>query len=249
MTVQELFEKIALRMSANPPPQMNFLDAVNSTLEIIGRVLLQRKSPLLKTYAAVTVNEGEQTYLLPDVYWGMVDQPYTTPLFPSWNSATSYSVGDKVLVGKMTYISIQNTNVNNSPVSSTGYWESAGQPAIIYLDPLNPGEAYQYDGITGPPAQLEVLGEEFTVYPSPDGDYVIKFGYSAQPSVESFTDEIPFAGLFDRLIEDAVLKVGMAGGWVSITPDWAYIENGLNTLLRNRSPKKLVPFNIKKAWA
>lgn len=253
MTAQELFEKVALRMSASAPQAVPFVDAVNSTLEIIGQILLQKQSSLLKTYAVISLSEGEQSYLLPDGFWGVVDEPYARRNVLAWSASTTYQEGDEVLVGSVVYLSLAPANINHNPsdVTSESWWMNNGSLQERYvLTPLAVGEGYAYDNMEGTPAQYEIVGDgTFNVYPVPDKAYQLKFGYSAQPVIGSVSDDLPFAGLFDKLIEDAVIRIGSVGGWATISADWAYIERGVNLLMRSRTPRKLSLPNIRKSWA
>ena len=78
MTVQQLFDKILTRLGAAPPQTVSFLDAVNDVLEIVGNVLLDCRSDMLRRYGSVTYTTGVSTANLPVSFWGFIGLPYTS---------------------------------------------------------------------------------------------------------------------------------------------------------------------------
>lgn len=78
MTAQQLFSKIVLRIAASPPQTINFLDAVNDVLELLGSSLMERSSNLLKSSGSVSYTANVSTANLPAGFWGLIGKPYVS---------------------------------------------------------------------------------------------------------------------------------------------------------------------------
>lgn len=76
MTTQQLFDRILRRMASAPPQTVNFMDAVNDVLEIVGTILLDFKSNMIRQEKVVSIVAGKSNYALPSNFWGMFAPPY-----------------------------------------------------------------------------------------------------------------------------------------------------------------------------
>ena len=99
---------------------------------------------------------------------------------------------------------------------------AAGQ--TIGLLPLAPGMRREFHGKTGPPKYYRLQGTKLQLFPAPDLAYTLHGEYFVRPGAMTLSSKTPWEGLFDSVIEDATVRIAVAGETTSILADAGFRE-------------------------
>lgn len=92
------------------------------------------------------------------------------------------------------------------------------------LTPLPTGALADYYGKTGVPKHYRLYGDKIQVFPAPNAEYLVNGEYFAHPKDVALTSAIPWFGLFDKVIEDAVVRIAVAGDAAAVLADAGFRE-------------------------
>lgn len=110
--------------------------------------------------------------------------------------------------------------------------------SIYKLSPLPSDSAADLIGNTNKPRYYRLTGVLMQLYPEPTEDYELKGQYFACPSDLTLTSNIPWYGLFDRLIMDAVVEVTKFGGLTALMANQAFmatLNQAVDDILASRT--------------
>lgn len=94
------------------------------------------------------------------------------------------------------------------------------------------------------PQYYRLRGLTVTLYPTNTVDITVRGSYYFKPILDALTDDIPFSGMFDQLIVDAIVKIAQAGLGLSVDPGFrAYIREHVDSIVSGR-PRKAIFFNM-----
>lgn len=103
------------------------------------------------------------------------------------------------------------------------------------LDPLPPETRAQFT-TTGTPTHYELRGMNIVLYPTPSADTSLKGVYFKNPGVfAAMTSEVPFNGLIDQLLQDAMIRACEEG--LAVIGDPVFV-NALQTQLEHILPMR-----------
>ena len=236
---QDIFDIVLQRLAAiKKPIQMDFFTAINATIDIIFRRLLIRKSEIVQ---------------------GSFAQSVTAP--PAYNPASTYTVGLYTNYGNQifqcsTAITVPeafNTahwtlvDPTTSPITITlpnDFFGFSERPYLqgrrILLEPL-PVEAKAVLNSASTPIYYELRGNIATLYPIPVTNVTVMAQYYKKPAkITGITDNIPFNGLFDFAIQEAVVDICQMGMAVLIDKNFTGIlYKQIDEVLSFRAPRQV----------
>lgn len=126
-----------------------------------------------------------------------------------------------------------NTASADLPEGYLGFTQDA-PPTIsgTRLSLLPPGKYGSYSE-AGTPEYYDIRGGKLNLYPTPNVSAVVSGLYYKRPTRTTLmTDDIPWFGIFDDLLGEAVLVGLKTGQWASITPAWeALISREVDKML------------------
>ena len=94
------------------------------------------------------------------------------------------------------------------------------------------------------PQYYRLRGLAVTLYPTNTVDITVRGSYYHKPILDGLTDDIPFSGLFDQLVADAVVKIAQAGLGLAVDPGFrAYIREHVDSIVGGR-PRKAIFFKM-----
>lgn len=117
----------------------------------------------------------------------------------------------------------------------------SGKPFLLAngseLDPLPAGGRARYSGKPGRPQYYELIQNRFYIYPTPTVTTMIKSLYVRDPGkVSVLTDILPFAGMFDEVYAEAIVKFSMQPvGVISDQVLAVFIESEVDAIVPVRS--------------
>lgn len=109
-------------------------------------------------------------------------------------------------------------------------------PGKIPLSPLQPDERAALD-TAGRPRCYELIGRTLYLFPYPNTAMTLKgMGYQLPAPLTDLSDDLPWPGVLDELLQEAVYRVCSAGPMHVVDPAFeAFIEQELDRLLPVRS--------------
>ena len=114
------------------------------------------------------------------------------------------------------------------------------EDSVITLLPLPINGDASLEGETGEPKYYEVIGR--TMYLSPTGEeaYALKGKYYSRPTVVTMATELPWNGVLDHIICEAVIEATRVGGLMGLMANQSFLTTltqALNAILPNRSSR------------
>lgn len=98
----------------------------------------------------------------------------------------------------------------------------AGQTS--QLTPLPTGMRQGYHGKTGTPQHYRIFGKTMELFPAPNAAFVVWGEYFANPGTMSLSSQIPWSGMFDTVLADAVIRIAAIGDVSSVLADPGFRE-------------------------
>ncbi|MHB8708883.1 MAG: phage adaptor protein [Desulfuromonadales bacterium] len=109
-------------------------------------------------------------------------------------------------------------------------------PGKIPLTPLQPEERADLDK-PGRPRRYELIGRMLYLFPYPENSMTLKgMGYQLPAALTSLDEGLPWPGVLEELLQEAVYRVCSAGPMHVVDPAFeAFIEQEIDRLLPVRS--------------
>lgn len=124
-----------------------------------------------------------------------------------------------------------------------------GRPKVGNTDltMLPPGMRNTFDS-PGSPQYYDLIGGRLNIYPTAVAAATIKYSYFARPEkLTQLADDIPWYGLLDSIIGEALVEIGRTGQWSSVTAQWElFIGRQVDLLLRMYAPGEVTLMSVNR---
>jgi hypothetical protein len=237
MTVGDLFAKIIRRLP-DFSQEMDFLSAIQLSVDIAARILREARSDLLKTDFTIVVAAAV---------------PYSR--------LSTYNTGDRCLYDNREWKAVQSITVPEE--WNRSHW--APNLASFDLDPnfrgfagfpwisdpmqkrLFPLPEIQMKGLyklPGMPDYYELRHLTVRLFPTPDADVTINGEIYANPAaLVDMTSTLPFYGLLDQALTEAVMMIGKNGLSITVDPSFREFMRDQIALVHHLRPAKSIFWN------
>lgn len=101
-------------------------------------------------------------------------------------------------------------------------------PPSVSGKPLCPLPPFKYGTYseTGTPEYYDIRGGKMNLYPTPAEAVVVKALFFYRPvRLTSMSDDLPWYGLLDDLLGEAIAVIAKTGQWGAITAEWEALVN------------------------
>ena len=245
MTVGELFVKIIRRLP-DFTQEMDFLSAAQLCVDIATRVLREAKSDLLKAdftqvvSAAIAYNPSG-TYAVGDRV--LYADPHGNGDLVEWKCSSTISVPEVWNASHWTRPSFANFALSPSFRGFVSFpWISYPmQKPIFPLPEIRMKALYK---VPSTPDYYELRNLTVTLFPTPNVDVTINSEiYANPPALVDMTSTIPFDGLLDQAITEAVMMIGKNGLSITVDPKFREFMRDQIALVHHLRPAKSIYWN------
>jgi len=242
MSVGQLFMKIIRRLP-DFTQEMDFLSAVQLAIDTCTRVLREAKSDLLKAdiaqvVAAALPYDPTATYAAGDraLY---TDPTGTIPLV-EWVCSTAIESPEAWTGGHWSYPSYANFTLDSRFRGFVDFlWITMPMQRPIY--PIPDIKLKAYYKIPSTPDYYELRYLTVTLYPTPSMDLIINGEIYVNPTpIESMDSYLPFGGLLDQAITEAVMMIGKNGLSITVDPKFREFMRDQIALVHHLRPAKMI---------
>ena len=242
MTAGDLFVKIIRRLP-DFTQEMDFLSAVQLSVDVATRVLREARSDLLKTdftqvVTAAAAYDPTKTYSVGDRV--LYADPHGSGNPVEWKCTTAITSPEAWNASHWTSPSFAAFALDSSFRGFVDFpWISYPMQKPVY--PIPDVKLKAYFQLPSTPDYYELRYLTLTLFPTPSVDITINGEIYATPvPLSDMTSTIPFNGLLDQAITEAVMLIGKNGLSITVQPQFREFMRDQIALVHHLRPAKSI---------